>query len=528
MNPLYMLGETNFFVTSFEHNNAHSNSRSVESSQSEPIFEDSNALSILSPVGYSEISSQNTHDSSDKGTAGQSDTFTLKTSHSIASKKYIGVSESVQSKKLKSQNVENTNKEVFEVLQYRSFPSDGVTEINAKQEDTKTSDSGADQDMDDGNTGSNEADPSDSIPTTAPVIAPGGTTTSKPTDTDTNVAITAPTTLPVIKPSGTTTSKPTDTDDEITLVDPEATPGSTVEKSSGGTENASNKPTSGKADDATSSDGKSKEEGAKTGAGTDSEDETGSGAGAGTDKKTGAGTGGETGTETGGDKDSQSGTGDASSTSTADEEADIVASSWTSPSAFYKGVYFAVVVCIIFILLSVRDCLTKQRSSAGEVASQVEYSKLGQKEDNFDVESGMNEETWEEDWTDLPESSPQVGYSNSISLSSSRSNSAQDFAPSSSSLVMGGGSSSIGTGSNAAGSSSSSSSSGSGNGSGSSSGRIGGLDFKPIGSLDLPHSTQRTAASDSRSSSTPPVPRVVSKRPPVAAPSDTDFFAVRF
>ena len=184
------------------------------------------------------------------------------------------------------------------------------------------------------------------------------------------------------------------------------------------------------------------------------------------------------------------------------------------------------VVCIIFILLSVRDCLTKQRSSAGEVASQVEYSKLGQKEDNFDVESGMNEETWEEDWTDLPESSPQVGYSNSISLSSSRSNSAQDFAPSSSSLGMGGGSGSIGTGSHAPGSSSSSSSS-SGSGNGSSSGRIGGLDFKPIGSLDLPHSTQRAAASDSRSSSTPPVPRVVSKRPPVAAPSDTDFFAVR-
>ena len=172
-----------------------------------------------------------------------------------------------------------------------------------------------------------------------------------------------------------------------------------------------------------------------------------------------------------------------------------------------------------------RDCLTKNRSGAGEVASQVEYSKLGQKEDNFDVESGMNEEeTWEEDWTDLPESSPQVGYSNSISLSSSRSNSAQDFAPSSSSLGMGGVSSSIGTGSgsHAPGSSSSSSS-----GSGSSSGRIGGLDFKPIGSLDLPHSTQRTAASDSRSSSTPPVPRVVSRRPPVAAPSDTDFFAVR-
>ena len=175
------------------------------------------------------------------------------------------------------------------------------------------------------------------------------------------------------------------------------------------------------------------------------------------------------------------------------------------------------------MLLTVRDCLTKCRTSAGEIASQVEYSKLGQKEEVFDVESGMNDETWEEDWTDLPESSPQVGYSNSVS--SSQSSSAQDFNPPSTSIStsqsMGGMgmSSSIGTGSSQGAGGSSSSS-------GSSSGRIGGLDSKPIGSLDLSHSMQRTPAADSRSSSTPPVPRVVSKRPPVAAPSDTDFFAV--
>ena len=332
------------------------------------------------------------------------------------------------------------------------------------------------------------------------MITPGGTPSRDPTDKEDNVATTAQTTLPAITPGGTPTIKPSDTDDNVAPIAPTTLP--TITPSGISSSKLSDKPTSGKADDATSSDGKPKE-GAKTGAGKDTEK--------GKEAETGTGNANGTG----------AGTGDGSSTSTADEEADIVASTWTSPSAFYKGVYFAVVVCIIFILLSMRDCLTKNRSSAGEVASQVEYSKLGQKEDNFDVESGMNEEeTWEEDWTDLPESSPQVGYSNSTSLSSSRSNSAQDFAPSSSSLGMGGVSSSIGTGSGAhAPGSSSSSSSGSG--------RIGGLDFKPIGSLDLPHSTQRTAAPDSRSSSTPPVPRVVSKRPPVAAPSDTDFFAVR-
>ena len=376
-----------------------------------------------------------------------------------------------------------------------------VNEINNKQnEKTKPSDSGADQDSIDGSTGGNEMDPSDSTPSTAPVITPGGTPSRDPTDKEDNVATTAQTTLPAITPGGTPTIKPSDTDDNVAPIAPTTLP--TITPSGISSSKLSDKPTSGKADDATSSDGKPKE-GAKTGAGKDTEK--------GKEAETGTGNANGTG----------AGTGDGSSTSTADEEADIVASTWTSPSAFYKGVYFAVVVCIIFILLSMRDCLTKNRSSAGEVASQVEYSKLGQKEDNFDVESGMNEEeTWEEDWTDLPESSPQVGYSNSISLSSSRSNSAQDFAPSSSSLGMGGVSSSIGTGSGAhAPGSSSSSSSGSG--------RIGGLDFKPIGSLDLPHSTQRTAAPDSRSSSTPPVPRVVSKRPPVAAPSDTDFFAVR-
>ena len=244
-----------------------------------------------------------------------------------------------------------------------------------------------------------------------------------------------------------------------------------------------------------------------------------------------------------GDTDSSQGGGDAAGGGESGGDVEEIATGgYQTLSPLFKGIYFVIVVGIFFVILSVRDCLNKRR--AGEPAiAQVEYTKLNQREDIHDVEQGLAEETWEEDWTDLPESSPSSGINTGIHTAGfSRSDnaySATPAAPSSSFLGQqnssgrgGGSNQGTGTGSGSikglGGKSITGLSSNNNNGNG---GRVSESEsYKSTGPSDFSSSLQRNRSTDSaRSTSSTPPPtgtRAISKPPPPGSSSDTDFFAV--